>query len=459
MRRFRESIGRRIGLNAGTDLREFAGETVHVAVWQAATSVADVVQIALLTHFLGLTEYGRFALVTSVVVLVGRFFDVRVGIAATTHGASALRRSPEQGAAVFRFSYLVDTATGLAAAAVLVPVSLLVGPGLIGANGTELLLLFTVTLLVSTVDESSLAVLRLLDRYRLVAGYTVALEILRVGLVLVALVVFGSLIAVIGALIAYKGLGAFANAVAASVTFRNRTGLGLFARTEPELWKSARRRMMGTIWHTNIVTYTKLVQQQLPTVLLGAISGPLDAGIYKVGMAGSLVVSRLSDPALVAVLPRLSRLWAARRYARAETLIRHASRLSISTMLAATAAVVVFREPILRVLGGEAALAGGGVLVASAVAWAIDGALFWNASLLFADGRARVVAWIAGATAATQIAALVPLTLALGPTGTALAFLVSVAVANTLYTIFALRALQARVTGQRGIAEAGVARA
>jgi O-antigen/teichoic acid export membrane protein len=97
--------------------------------------------------------------------------------------------------------------------------------------------------------------------------------------------------------------------------------------------------------------------------------------------------------------------------------------------------------------------------VASAVAWAIDGALFWNASLLFADGRARVVAWIAGATAATQIAALVPLTLALGPTGTALAFLVSVAVANTLYTIFALRALQARVTGQRGIAEAGVARA
>jgi O-antigen/teichoic acid export membrane protein len=456
---FRKSVARRLGLAPGTDLREFAGDTAHVAAWEAATSIADVAQIALLTHFLGLTEFGQFALVTSVVALVGRFFDVRVGIAATTHGATELPRSPQHGAAVFRFSYLVDATTGLAAVAALVPLSLIVGPGLIGSSGTELILLYTVTLLVSTVDESSLAVLRLFDRYRLVAAYTVPLELLRVALVLAALIIFGSLQAVIGALIIYSSLRAIANGAAAALTFRGRTERSLFASPESELRKNARRLMVRTIMHTNVVMYTKLVQKQLPTILLGAISGPLDAGLYKVGLAGSLLVARLSDPALVAALPRLSRLWATGQYARVGTWILHCSRLSISVMVTVTAAVVLFREPILTVLGGEEAVAGAGVLVASAVALAIDGALFWNASLLFAAGRARTVAWIAGATAATQIGALVPLTLAFGATGAALAFLISVVLANALYTVLALRVLEARVVGQKGVVEGGVASA
>ncbi|MEK6328613.1 MAG: oligosaccharide flippase family protein, partial [Actinomycetota bacterium] len=418
-----------------------AGDSLYVAVWQGATSLADLAQIALIAHVLGLDEYGRFAVLVAFVMLVTQFFDVRVGVAATTLGARELHRDPRRAAGIFQLSYLIDAVTGLLGFALVVALSFVVGPGLVGGNGTLLIVLFATAVLASTVGDSSLAVLRLLDRYRLVATYTVGLEAARVGLLAGALLISEGLVPVILALLAQRMLVTVVQVATAATSFRAAMGRSLFRESALDAVTDTRRQMITTVLHTNVVSYARLAQTQLPTVVLGAISGPLQAGLYRIGMAAASAVGRLADPAYAALLPRLSRLFAAGRRESVRRLIVQSSLFSIPVMVAAFALVVALREPILELLGGQGATHAAPVLVAGAAAFAINGAVFWNIGVLFAAGRTQVVAVIAVTAALTQVALLIPLVVTLDATGAALAFLGSMALSNLLITVIALRLL------------------
>src|SRR5205823_1322346 len=97
-----------------TELGGLAHDSFHIGIWQGAVSVADLVQLALITHILGLTAFGRLALAMSFVVLVGQFFDVRVGTATTRFGAGRLVAGDVEGfAGLFQLSYLIDAFAGV----------------------------------------------------------------------------------------------------------------------------------------------------------------------------------------------------------------------------------------------------------------------------------------------------------------------------------------------------------
>jgi O-antigen/teichoic acid export membrane protein len=442
MTRLRNTISRlraRMALRRRGELGGLAADSLYVAMWQGATSLADLAQITLIAHVLGLDQYGRFAVVVAFVVLVTQFFDVRVGVAATTLGARELRRDPRRAAGIFQLSYVIDAVTGVLGFVVVVGLSFVVGPGLVGGNGTLLIVLFAIGVLASTLEDSSLAVLRLLDRYRLVATYTVGLEAARVALVAGALLFSDGLVPVILALVAQKMLVTVVQVATAASSFRTTIGRPLFREPALDAVTDTRRQMITTVLHTNVLSYARLAQTQLPTVVLGAISGPVQAGLYRIGMAAAAAVGRLADPAYAALLPRVSRLFAAGRQHSVKRLIERASLISVPVMVVALTAVLLLRDPILQLLGGEAATDAAPVLAAGAVAFAINGAVFWNIGVLFAAGRARTVSLIAVITAVTQAALLVPLVLALDAKGAALSFLVSMALSNLLMTAVALR--------------------
>ena len=378
-------------------------------------------------------------MVVSLVTLVGEFFDVRVGVAATTLGAQELQRDSQRAAGVFQLSYLIDAVTGVIGFAVVIPLAFVVGPGLVGDNGTLLIVLYAITLLAGTVDGSSQAALRLLGRFRLMATYTVGLEMARVGLLVGALLISQSLVAVILALLAQRMLAAIVQVVATTESFRATTGRALFAEPALKAVADLRRRMLTTVFHTNIVSYARLTQTQLPTIVLGAIAGPAQAGLYKVGMAASAIVGRLAEPAYVSVLPRMSRLFAAGNKDAVKRLIERASLISVPVMIAALAGVILLRDPILTVLGGQEATDAAPVLAAGATAYAINGALFWNIGVLFAADRARSVAAISIVAAVMQAVLLIPLVVAFDATGAALSYLMSMALINLVATVLALR--------------------
>lgn len=431
-RRFRKS-----------ELGGLAGDASYVAVWQGAGVIAELVQIALVTHALGLAEYGRLALVIAFVMLVGGFFNVRIGIAATTHGARPLAQGAYRAAAsVFRLAYMIDFGTVACALVVLAALAPLLGPSLIGEGATALVLLYSVTLVAQALETTSINVLRLLDRFRSVAVNRVFTELARIALLVAALAIDANLLLVVAAVAVAKLGGGFANLATASRAFeRAGNGWRLTDRAGP-MAADDRKAMLGTVFHTNLIAYARVAQVQLPTLMLGAMAGPTQTALYKVGMAVASGLTKVVDPATAALLPRFSRLWAAGKKAELSRLVRQATLICVPLIVLAFGLLVLFRDPLLRLLGTEVAATGAGtVLILGAVGHVFHAAVFWRTALLYAVGRARIISAVMVPVTALQIAGVALLVPEHGANGAALAFLVSLVLSAVALSVAALRAL------------------
>jgi O-antigen/teichoic acid export membrane protein len=173
------------------------------------------------------------------------------------------------------------------------------------------------------------------------------------------------------------------------------------------------------------------------------VAGATQAGVYKVGMAAAVMVGRLADPAYVALLPRLSRLWSAGRRDEIRRLVGRLSSVAVPAVLALAGGIILLRNPVLNALGGaEASADAGPVLIFGTLAHAVNAGLLWNVPTLYAAGRAHVVSRLAIAAAAVQVLALLPLVNAYEASGAALSLLLSMLVLNLGATVQALNALR-----------------
>lgn len=422
------------------EFRGFGHDALFTAIWQASISAADLLQIALIARVLGLGAYGDFVVVSSFVVLVDQFIDVRVTNATTAIGARRLLRGPSEAVGVFQASYMIDAVAGVIGFLVVVASAPLVGPHLGGAGGTELTILYAVFLLGSTLDNTSTTVLRLLSRFRLIAAVGAGCEILRVTLIVLAVFAFGTLPAVLISLVVYGVIGGIVYVTCASVVFRACSQTSLI---QPA-WKKARgemREVLGMVLHTNMISYSRLVQTQLPTLLLGVIAGSVQAGVYKIGMALALMIGRVSDPASGAITPRVARLLAAGRYDLSTRLVQRATAIAVPVMTCLLLLAVLLRDQLTHLLGGNAS-GSTGVVVILCVGAAINGALFWNIPVLFAARLQRKLSRYFLALAVLQIVFLFVFIPTLEAIGAALSFLIIQLISNGVATVMALRVMR-----------------
>jgi O-antigen/teichoic acid export membrane protein len=193
------------------------------------------------------------------------------------------------------------------------------------------------------------------------------------------------------------------------------------------------------VFHTNIVSYARLAMTQLPTLLLGAIAGAAQVGVYKIAMAIAAGVGRVGDPAMAAILPRLAKLWSSRQYRAATLLVYRASAGAFVLLASAAALVILFRSELgTLIVGASPPERIGTIVVIASIAQIINGVFFWNAQALFASHRARVVGTVVSAGAVLQIATLGLLASSEGAKGAAVALLLAQIFINFLLTPIAL---------------------
>jgi O-antigen/teichoic acid export membrane protein len=412
------------------ETRGLAKDTAMLSVGKAATVVGMVTQVALITHVLGLTKYGVFALAVSFVALVDKFFDVDVTKAALAFGAPSLRRDPTRLAGIFQLSYLIDGLLGILGFTVVAVTAPFAGPWLVGDQGTLLFLLYGLTLLASTVDGSSNALLQLLDRYSALTGLVLLREAMRVLFVAAALLAFHSLVAVMIALVLQDALVGFGGAWLAVQAFRRRFRAHSLLHSQLRETRSIRRDMLGMVFQTNIIGYGRLAEGQLPALIVGAFSGPLEAGIFKLGMAGAVAIGQISDPAWNAVMPRLAKLWSDARISDVRRLLRQSTAVAAAVMLTIGTVVILLRLPILHAFGGTSAAAAATVFSLGVIGKIVNGVFFWNDSLLYAAGRARLVRQIYLPSVAVMVILCLALVKDYGANGAAVGVLVSAVLAN-----------------------------
>src|SRR5205814_662158 len=103
--------GRRMSRwSSSRPLRRFSAETRGLAhdssllgLGTAATTIGMIMQVALITHGLGLRQYGLFALVVAVVALVDKFFQLDASRVLIVFSAPYLERNLRRAAGVFQF--------------------------------------------------------------------------------------------------------------------------------------------------------------------------------------------------------------------------------------------------------------------------------------------------------------------------------------------------------------------
>jgi O-antigen/teichoic acid export membrane protein len=420
-----------------------ATDSGWVAIWQGSVAVAAFAQIALLTHFFGIAEYGRFAIIVAFVELVAGFFNPRINYASTTFGARWLVRDPRVAVGVFQYGWLIDLVMTAAGIAVLAVLAFTAGSHLPGSDSTGLILLYTLALLGPTLTRSAFVVLRLLDRFGLIATYAWALELTRIVLIVVAIQLFDSIAAVLVAIVIATLAAGIIDATVAACVLRRSHGLRLTRSHLGGLERTERKAMLKNTAHTLVISSGRMVNTQLPTVLLGALAGATQAGIYKIGMAAAAAIGLAIGPASNALLPRLARLWSAERFKELQRLVSVASTISAVVMALGFIAVVVFQGPILRLLGGgQAGEAASTVLLVGAASQALYGLVFWHNTLLFAANRTGPMSVVSVVSATVHIAAIFALVPTLEATGAALAVLASQALANVALTTLALRTLR-----------------
>jgi O-antigen/teichoic acid export membrane protein len=254
-------------------------------------------------------------------------------------------------------------------------------------------------------------------------------------------------------LVVAKTLISCVQAGAAAHWFRGSTGTPLTQPAIRAVDRTERRAVLHTIFHTNLFSYQRLVQNQVPTLLLGAISGTTETAIYKVGIAASAAIGAAVDPARSALLARLSRLWAAGRRAEVRRLVTKASMISTPVVLGMFALIALLHGPILDLLSGGNPVDGAGtVLLLGMLGQVTYASAFWRTAVLFAAHKSKIVGIVASIGAAVMLAALIPGVVAFGAVGAAAGVLLGRVFTDGTLTVMAIRLLRGEADEHRRVA-------
>lgn len=439
MRRLRERVKKLLD----PQTRGFARDSSKLAAGSAVAMAGYTAQIVLITHFLGLSEYGLFAIIVATVDLVGRLLDFQVGQMTQAFAADSFRSDAPRTVGIAQFSYAIDLGAGILGFLVVSAIAPLAASSLLdGEYSAAIFILYGLTMLAGTTETTSNALLQLSGRFGTIFRLTVIRESLRMGLVLIALLTTDSLLAVVLALVVMEAVMAVLRTAAAGQAISDRfDGMSLW---QPSLstTKGIRRQMAGMVLHTNVISYVKIVAAQGPTLLLGMMRTPAEVGAFKIGMAIAAVVGKPADPAWAAVLPRFAKLRAAGKRNEMRALIRETTIVAFVGISALGAVAVLFRDPLLRLFGGQEALIAAPVVVLGVLARIVNGALFWNSPLLYALKRAGTASAIFVGASVAFVPVLVASIDRWGANGAAGALLFWNVVVNTGLSIAALRALR-----------------
>ena len=413
---------------------------------KAATALINLAATAIAFRSLGMEAMGVLVLIHAVARAASTFVKFQSWQAVLRYGTGSLE--PERRAefqALLRFTAGLDLGTGVLCCLVCAVAAWLLAPvfGWSPEVATWAALYGTCT--VFTVTATPTGLLRLFDRFDLLARYDALGAAVRLGGAALAAALGGGLPAFLGAWYAATAAGGMAAIAAAWAETRRR---GLLAGSQRKMRAAeAHPGLWGFVWSTNLMTTLSLGSTHLATLCVGFVLGPAAAALFalarQVGEA-ALKPSRFLTPALY---PELARLAAAGDHAGLRAVLRRSLGYSVAAALALLAGLAALGEPLLRLVGGEAAAPAWGVMMLLALAASIGFAGFTLEPLLVSVERhAWALRLRFGATLAYIPAALVGLHV-LGLEGAGAAAVLSASLLLAGQALAARRWLRAHHTG------------
>lgn len=354
-----------------------------------ASSVFTTLETIVLARMLGLENFGLFSLVVAYVRLLNRFFDFRVWETAVKYVGDYWERGEgDKACSMIKFSYIVDISSGILAFFISILLAKFANDLFIrSSEGFAFIVIYSISLLISTANTTSEAILRVFDKFKNIAFINSFQSFIRLSFVLISLVAgYG----VKGVLFAYVATSIFGFVLRQLVVWKLLidNNLNRWTSAKLVLIKEKLKEISYFMLNTNLIGTLKMANEgHLAILVLGYFAGKEASGLYKVARAVVKVMYRFSGPVNQAIYPNLVRLYNQKSLEKFVSLITYSLKTLMKFTVPVATICIVFTGFIINIFFGEQYLPATNAMRVIVLAVVIAQLTFWVGPALLAIGK------------------------------------------------------------------------
>ncbi len=353
-----------------------------------ASAALSFVQTLMAARLLGVAGYGVLGTITVFASNINRLTSFRMGELVIRYvGKFSAEDDPRRAMAVFKAAGLTEMLSSVLAYALVVLLSPLAARYLTkDPAAAGLFALYGLVLLANLMAESSTALLQYLNRFRLIAAFTVAQSLLTLLLIASAFAVHGGLESIVLAYLIGKAAWALSITLAAALEAARVWG-GRWWLTPLGVLRGHARELAKFAVSTNASATINLVTRDSDILWVGLLSSPVHVGYYKAARTFINVIFVPIDPLIGTTYRELAREAAAHQWENVRHLLRTGSLIASIWAVPACLGLTVLGPWFLSWYGPEFGAAYPAMVLLLAGVLVVN-VFYWTRILLHALGHA-----------------------------------------------------------------------
>ena len=392
---------------------------------KAAAGGFAALQTVVLARILGVTDYGLLQLVIAYIAMMNQFFDVRVWETAVKYiGSYWENGETDKTLAMIKLSYILDVGSGAVSFVIAIVTAKLISTYVIHSPEAYIYIwIYAVGLFVETAKLTSDAILRVFERYKLIAVINSLENLTQLALV-TALLLAG--LGIKGALYALIVSNFIAAAVRLWAVMRvlEEKKLGNWLTADIFLIKSQWREIAWFLGNTSFMATLKTGSDKyLGVMILGFFAGKDAVAFYRIASSVSAVLNRIVDTLYEAIFPELIKFTTINAMQEFRKFIKESTKNLMKLIVPITVLIIVFAGPIVRLVFGAEYSPATNTLRILALAVLIARYTYWINPALLAMGKPGIRTTFYLVTTLVYLALMLLLVPSYSYMGAALAFL------------------------------------
>ncbi|GJM17448.1 MAG: teichoic acid transporter [Thermodesulfobacteriota bacterium] len=356
---------------------------------KSASGIFTAIQTVIVARMLGVSDYGLLTLVIAYISVLNMFFDLKVWETATKYIGTYLEQGEtDKTRSMIKLSYILDIGSGIIAFIIAILSAKLISTYIIHTPDAYVLIwIFSISLFIDTANSTSDAILRVFDRFKNIAFINSFQKLFRL------LVVVGLLFAGFG----IKGV-LYGFILASFIGFIIRMWIVVKTLKDNHLegWLSAdigliKNQWKGILWflgNTSFIATLKTGNERyLGVMILGYFAGKDAVAYYKIASTVASLANKVVDPLYEAIYPELVKFTSSNAIKDFKKMIKSTTKSLALIIVPLTAIIIIFAEPIVRLIFGTEYVPATNALRILAVAVLIVRFTFWLNPALLAMGR------------------------------------------------------------------------
>ena len=407
--------------------KRFIENVSWLFIAKSVPSAINFLEIIILARMLGLEGLGLLTLVIAYVRIFNSLLDARVWESTVKYVGEFLeKKQTDHVLSMIKFSYLIDVSTGLLAFFGSVALAGVANDILIKSpDGFELVLVFSLSLLLSTVNATSMALFRVFDKFRTITLVESCESVFKLILLLATLYLgYG----IKGVLFVYVVVSFFKFALTQILVNRmlGEKGLGGWFSSKISLLYPRIREITWFLLNTSFsATLTVAEEGRIAVLILGYFFNDAAAGMYRVARSVIKVVSKAAEPVYEVIFPRLVSFSTAELYDRFAELLKYVMVTLLKFVIPVLILIFLFTEQLISLIFGDQYVPASDTMRIMTVASLFSGLVACLAPSLLALGRPGARTALASFYILTYLILLLVLVPAYSYLGAGIAYLVA----------------------------------